>query len=280
MHTAADPVLGTFPARPIKRADLSGQGSLLDDGWPAGRPDIAAYQTRSSPNYPTMYAKFATLALLAAAPALTAAQENTGTGSMLPSCLTTCYGLAVARASCDTLSPSCICGSNTFFNFVSNCLTTGEYTCTETEAVDIWNKLQAQCADKLSSALPSLKFRTSESSISATIGSILPDTTTGAESISVTMGTITRPGNFTVAPTMGTVTGPSETSEDNVSTVTRSSAITGPGQPSASGTQVSQTTRSPSAPTQSPNDAMNLIPSIVSLIIGSFMAGGALFFML
>ncbi|KAK6349400.1 hypothetical protein TWF696_005687 [Orbilia brochopaga] len=228
-----------------------------------------------------MYTSFVTLALLAAGPALTSAQSTAAPDGKLPSCVTTCYGLAVARASCDTLSPTCICGSNTFFNFVSNCLTTGEYTCTEAEATDIWNKLQAQCADKLSSALPSLRFRTS---VSATIGSIVPDTTTETDSVSATIGIITGPdvsttmepttglGNLTV--TMGTLT---RTSVVSVSSVTQTTNA-GPGQSSESNTQVSQTTRQPSAPTQTPSDATHLLPSIASLIVGSFMAG-ALFFL-
>ncbi|KAF3915466.1 hypothetical protein ABW21_db0201322 [Orbilia brochopaga] len=246
-----------------------------------------------------MYANIVTLALLVAGPALASAQSTTSGDSRLPSCVTTCYGLAVARASCDTLSPTCICGSNTFFNFVSNCLTTGEFTCTQDEATDIWNKLQAQCADKLSSTLPSLTFKGPP--VSATTGSIAPDSTTdavetesetesvsatigsitGIDSLEPTMGTITRPGNFTI--TSGTLT---QTSVVSVSSVTRT-ANAGPGQSSRpgqssaaapGGTQASQTTRAPSAPTQTPSDATHLLPSVASLILGSFVAG-ALFFL-
>ncbi|KAF3925799.1 hypothetical protein ABW20_dc0101951 [Dactylellina cionopaga] len=182
-----------------------------------------------------MYARSAILTLLVVGPSIIAAQRETDTAVQLPPCVTTCYGLAIARANCDTLNPSCICGSNTFFNAVRTCLTTGDGTCTQDEANDVWNKLQAQCAEKVSSAFPSLRFSvTGESSISATMGSIVPDPTPGTESISATMGTITGPGDSSVGTTMGTVTGPGTTETSVVATM---GTITGPGESSVSGTR-------------------------------------------
>ncbi|EPS35067.1 hypothetical protein H072_11423 [Dactylellina haptotyla CBS 200.50] len=218
-----------------------------------------------------MYTKSTIVSLLLAGPSLIVAQRATDTAVQLPPCITTCYGLAIARANCDTLNPSCICGSNTFFSAVRTCLETGDGTCSQTEAVDVWNKLQAQCADKVSSSFPSLRFTvTEESSVSATMGIITPDPTES--------GSVTGPGSTSVSATMGTITGPGDTSE--TAAPTTMGTITGTGEPSVSGTQGSQTSASQSAPTQTPNTATNIIPSIVSLVLGSFVAGGALILMI
>ncbi|KAF3933242.1 hypothetical protein ABW19_dt0203657 [Dactylella cylindrospora] len=207
-----------------------------------------------------MHTKSFFLAFIVTSPSFISAQRETDTAVQLPACITTCYALAVARANCDTLNPSCICGSNAFFNGVRNCLMGRDGTCTQEEAVQAWNILNAQCADKISSAFPSLVFTVGES-VSATMGTIVPDTTESESSISATMGTITGPGETTetsISATMGT--------------------IAGPGESSAIETASSQTTSSPSAPTETPNAAPNMIPSVISVILGSFAAGGALFF--
>ncbi|KAF3907037.1 hypothetical protein AA313_de0203081 [Arthrobotrys entomopaga] len=97
-----------------------------------------------------MYAKSIALVLFLSFGSLPCAQSQSETAIKLPACVTTCYGLAIARASCDTLNPSCICGSKTFLSAVSTCLQTGDGTCTPSEAAEVLKSLQAQCADKVS----------------------------------------------------------------------------------------------------------------------------------
>src|SRR5436190_305363 len=86
------------------------------------------------------------------------AQSETDNPTQLPPCITTCSSLATIRVSCNTIDPKCICGSDTLFNFVRNCLQTGDSTCTVDETRDALSKLKAECADKVSSAFPSLSF--------------------------------------------------------------------------------------------------------------------------
>ncbi|KAK6362366.1 hypothetical protein TWF730_006058 [Orbilia blumenaviensis] len=195
--------------------------------------------------------------LLTASP-LVGAQRQTDTAVQLPACVTTCYGLAVARANCDTLRPACICGSNTFFNAIRTCLTTRDGTCTEEEAIDVWNKLQQQCADKISTAFPSLTFAVTRE-------------TTGAAP------TPTDEPESSLVPTMGTITGPAEPTGSATEAPTTIGSITGPSEPTSSSTQGSQT--SPSAPTETPNSATHLIPNAISIVLGGFVAGSALFLM-
>ncbi|KAK6535068.1 hypothetical protein TWF281_006366 [Arthrobotrys megalospora] len=206
-----------------------------------------------------MYATSAIFGLLLAAPSFVAAQRQTDNVVQLPPCVTTCYGLAIARANCDTLQPSCICGSNVFFNAVRTCLTTRDGTCTEEEAIDVWNKLQQQCADKISTAFPSLTFSVTRQT---------------------TAGTATDEPESSIVPTMGTITGPAEPSEAPTDAPTTMGSITGPAEPTSSNTQGSQTSEGPTAPTETPNSATHMIPSVISMVVGSFVAGSALFFML
>ncbi|KAF3191153.1 hypothetical protein TWF106_001255 [Orbilia oligospora] len=210
-----------------------------------------------------MHVSSVLLSLLLAAPTLVAAQRETDKAVELPPCVTTCYGLAIARANCDTLKPSCICGSNTFFNAIRTCLTTRDGTCTEEEAVDVWNKLQQQCGDKIASAFPSLTFAVTRETSSPT------DTATVTDE------------SGSVVPTMGSITdGPVETSDLPTEAPTTMGSITGPAEPTSSNIQGSQTSEGPSAPTETPNSATHMIPSLVSMVLGSFVAGGAIFFML
>ncbi|KAK6521907.1 hypothetical protein TWF506_002108 [Arthrobotrys conoides] len=211
-----------------------------------------------------MHASSALLGLLLAVPSLVTAQRETDKAISLPPCVTTCYGLAIARANCDTLKPSCICGSNTFFNAIRTCLTTRDGTCTEEEAVDVWNKLQQQCGDKIATAFPSLTFAVTRETSGAT------DTATVTD----------EPGS-SIVPTMGSITdGPIETSDAPSEAPTTMGSITGPAEPTSSNTQGSQTSEGPSPPTETPNSATHMIPSVISMVLGSFVAGGALFFML
>ncbi|KAK6506601.1 hypothetical protein TWF481_005059 [Arthrobotrys musiformis] len=213
-----------------------------------------------------MYTSSVILGFLLAAPSLVAAQRETDKAVQLPPCVTTCYGLAIARASCDTLNPSCICGSNTFFSAIRTCLTTRDGTCTEEEAIDVWNKLQQQCAGKVSTAFPSLTFAVSRETSSAT------DTATA---------TATEEPESTITPTMGIITDdPVETSDLPTEAPTTMGSITGPAEPTSSNTQGSQTSEGPTAPTETPNSATHMIPSVISMVLGSFVAGSALFFML
>ncbi|KAK6350393.1 hypothetical protein TWF718_003585 [Orbilia javanica] len=201
----------------------------------------------------------AVLGLLVVAPSLVAAQRETDKAVELPACVTTCYGLAIARANCDTLKPSCICGSDTFFNAIRTCLTTRDGSCTEEEAVDVWNKLQQQCRDKIATAFPSLTFEVTRETSSATA---------------------TDEPESSIVPTMGSITdGPVETSDAPTEAPTTIGSITGPAEPTSSNTQTSQTTEGPTSPTETPNSATHTIPSVISMILGSFVAGGALFLM-
>ncbi|KAK6535728.1 hypothetical protein TWF694_002177 [Orbilia ellipsospora] len=224
----------------------------------------------------TMHAGSIVLALFLSLCSIPSAQAQSEISIKLPACVTTCYGLAIARASCDTLNPSCICGSKTFLSAVSTCLQTGDGTCTPSEVAEVWQNLQAQCADKISVFNPVPVF-TQTDATSVTQGVTTSNPTESSDGANSSTG-VPESSEGTVISTIGN---PTTGTDNSIATGSplNTEPTTPPNESTASKTQGSQTNGGQTTSTGTPSAATHsILPSIVALVLGSFLTGCLLLF--